>query len=64
MSLVIVALLDRLCLLEAMADVGQELTSFGHRLGHCSYSSVAVFIGPDGGRISAIDHAERCLSQG
>jgi hypothetical protein len=64
MSLVTVVLLDRLCLLEAMADISQELVSFGHRLVHCSYSSVAIFIGPDGGRVSAIDHTERCLPQG
>jgi len=57
-SFVVVALLDFLGLLKAMTDVGQERVTFGHCFGHSSHARVTRFIGSDGGRVAAVDHAK------
>jgi hypothetical protein len=61
---VVVALLVRLCLLQTVAVVRKELHALLHALGDGRHPGFPGFIGPDGGRILPVDHAERGVPQG
>jgi len=63
MGFVIVKLLDRLGLLQPVADVGEELFTFFHALGDGSHPRVPRFIRPNGWRIAPVDDAERRVPQ-
>ena len=58
---VVVELLDRLGLLEAIADVGEERLAGLHLLGNRINPRITRFIRTDGGRVAAIDHTEQRL---
>jgi len=62
--LVVVPLVDCLCLLEAVAHVGQELIPLGHAPSHGCDARVARFIGPDGRWVVAVDDPERHIIEG
>jgi hypothetical protein len=53
----------RLCLLQTVANVRQELGALLHGLGNGRHPGVPGLIRPDGGRITAVDHAEGGVPQ-
>jgi hypothetical protein len=55
MVLFVVVPIDGLRLLRAVADVGKELISVGHALGHLLHARLVWFIRADGGRVVAVD---------
>lgn len=57
--LVVVQLLDRLGLLEPVADVGEELSPFLHAFGDCSNTRVPRLVGPNRRQVPAIDDPEQ-----
>jgi hypothetical protein len=61
MEPVIVALLHRMRLLQAIADFNDESLTIFHLLGHNCNTSLTGLIGLDGGRVAAVDHPERRL---
>ena len=63
MVLVVDTLLDRLCLLQAIADVLEESSAFLHLLSHRSNASLAGLIRADGRGIPAVDHPERGVAK-
>jgi len=58
---VVVELLNRLRLLEAIANVGEERLAGLHLLGRRRHPRLTRFIRTDGGRVTTVDHAERRL---
>ena len=62
-ELVVVLLLDRLCLLQAITDVRQELVTLLHVPGDGGHPCVPRLIRPDGWRIAPVDDAERRVPQ-
>ena len=61
---IVVALVDGLGLLEADADVSEELVSFRHVLGDRRYPCFAGLIGANGGWVTVVDHPKRCVAEG
>jgi len=63
MAFVVELLVDRLCLLQAIAHISQELVPIGHALGHSRHTCVAWLIRPDGGRVATVDDSEWSVLQ-
>jgi len=63
MELVVVFLLDRLRLLQAIADIRQELIALLHAPGDGRHASVPGLIRADGRRVAPVDDAERSVAQ-
>ena len=62
-DLVIVPFLHGLGLLQPEANISQELLPLLHAFGNRRHPRLPWLIGPDRGRIPAVDNAERCLPQ-
>ena len=62
-QLVVVLLVDGPRLLQAIADVRQELLPVRHAPRDGSHASLTRFIRPDGGGIAAVDHPEGRVPQ-
>ena len=59
--LVVVALVYRLCLLEEVANIHQQLVPFGHALRHDRHTRLARLVRPDGRRVVAVHNPERSV---
>jgi hypothetical protein len=62
--LVVDALLHRLCLFKAIADVVEEGQALLHLLGNRCDVGLAGLIGADGRGVLAIDHTKRSVTEG
>jgi hypothetical protein len=63
MVMVVDALLNRLCLFKAIADVVEEGRTLFHLLGNRCDAGLAGLIGADGRGVPAIDHTKRRVTE-
>jgi hypothetical protein len=61
--LVVDALLNRLCLFKAVADVVEEGRTLFHLLGNRCNAGLTGLIGADGRGVPAIDHTKRSVAE-